>query len=351
MKLNKILYVCMLGIMALTSCEKEPIVLEFDDSYTPKAPDKGDRDPMPPVDLLTLYTYFADNQPDIIINRTIDGDDGSLSVEDIEDREIIIKTSIPADIDTHIELLPMTDENSDGQYSTIVKGLNLELPADAYSLSTQNVTISQGERQAQLSIRFNKEKFLELDHTRVYVLPLVMKADNSEAKIVNNYTLYIHLLDVKKLPHGNNVEAPYSISGNIVAKSNLTFSSDFASAHVYKLNDGNTWQNWWVNGLSNSYLLINWKNGSSVVKALSFTTDDYWKRMKSVKVWASQDGGITFIEQGTVDLTPSDSSNPVCAFKTPITINALKLTDFVSVNDNGAGTINIYEIDLYEGDE
>ena len=343
MKIKNILHFLLIGVIILSSCVKEPVVLDFDDSYTPKAPVKGKRDAIPPVDLLNVYAYFLNNEVSQTVNRTINAD-GTLTIDAMDDRAIELRTSIPVESNMMIELSKMTAENGGENYPKIIKGLTVELPSEAYSLSKNEITLAKGEKNASVNIQFHKDKFLALDKAKTYALPLVMKLKEGKAIIVNYYVLYISLQDVELLPQGDNVTAVNAVpAGTLYQTKAITITSNYAQEHLYKLNDGdmNYANNWWTQSGGNTWLAIGLKN-STKIKAVVLKTH-YWDRktIKSAKIWASQDGGTTYVEQGDVSFT-DETKTAIVSFKTPININSVKITNFIGYES----WIDIHEIQM-----
>ncbi|GAE15708.1 discoidin domain-containing protein [Bacteroides pyogenes] len=340
MKIKNIFYLLISGLIFLSSCEKDPVVLEFDENYSPKKPTPGKRDPLPPVDLLTVYAYFHNNVEQQIVVRTIKPEEEDPVIEDMQDKEIILKTSIPVEVVTKFDVVTMTAENAENLYPKVIKGATLALPADAYSLEGNSVTLEKGEKQATITLKFKKEKFLTLDKTKEYALPLIMQLKEGEAKIVNYYVLNISIEDVEGIPEGNNVELA-QVSGKTLSGNSLVLDTDFSKGHLYKLNDENIYTNWWVDtNISTIWLKVNLKE-TAKVKGFTLATRTSNQKLKSVKVWASQDGGTTYVEQGVVTGAESYYTVPV-SFKKPIQVNSLKLTDFTGI----ARYIDLHEIEL-----
>lgn len=341
MKIKNIFYLLISGLIVLSSCEKDPVVLEFDENYSPKKPTPGKRDPLPPVDLLTVYAYFHNNVEQQIVVRTIKPEEEDPVIEDMQDKEIILKTSILVEAVTKFDVVTMTAENAENLYPKVIKGATLALPADAYSLEGNSVTLEKGEKQAKITLKFKKEKFLTLDKTKEYALPLIMQLKEGEAKIVNYYVLNISIEDVEGIPEGNNVELA-STSGTTLRTGDLLLNSNYQQGHLKKLNDGFSYTNWWVDtkNISPVWLTVSLKE-TAKVKGFTLTTQTFNKKMKSVKVWASQDGGSTYVEQGVVTGAESYYTVPV-SFKKPIQVNSLKLTDFTGIDQY----IDLHEIEL-----
>src|SRR3712207_383774 len=163
MKLKYIIY-ALVGVSTLwTSCSKDPQVLEFDPSYTPKRPTPGQKDKLPPVDLLTVYGYFNDNMPTKVVNRTLQSD-GTVAVPEIGEMEVGIHTSVAVETDATIMVEPVTATNNADLYGKLIKGTVVELPADAYKLTDASHQVQKGKKlDAKAKLSFVKEKFQALD--------------------------------------------------------------------------------------------------------------------------------------------------------------------------------------------
>ncbi len=301
MKKIHILYFAMAFLLISVSCTKDPVVLEFDDSYTPKPPKKGALKEEPPVDLLTVYTYFQESQKDLVVNRVLQTD-GSLEIKDeINNVEVQVKTTIPVEAATTFEVTLM--ENEDEAFPKIVKGLTVLLPEDVYNLENSTLDFKVGDKEVgNTIINLKKDAFKKLDKMKEYVLPLKIKITKGEAVILNYFVLHVTLQDVEALPEAPNVSPSYNFptpsQDKVLRESALHVNSDYATGHLYKLTDSNLGSNWWVKPEEGHWLSIGIDNLQKI-KAIVIKTPS-WNN-KNLKA---------------------------CDVDTPVNINHIKLTNF-----------------------
>lgn len=345
-KQNYIILIITSFLFLLGSCTEDPKILEFNESYTPKAPKKGERDKAPPLDLLTVYSYFKTTESNVIITRIAEND-GSITINDIEDIILQVKTSIAVEKSTEINIEVMTQE--DEEYQKIIKGSTALLPDDTYTILNNTLTFDIGKKEAgETTIRLDAEKFKDLDAKYNFALPLKMTISSGEATIKNHFVLHVSLSDVEALPNGNNVSVATSTpAGTTISGSSLTLYSDYATSSLYKLNDGSSYSyNWWVPSGEDHYLAIGLTE-TMMVKSVIFDLS-YWggKRLKSVKVLVSNNSGSTYVEQGIAEFS-SGSNKAIVVFDTPVNINFIKFKDFIGYDSY----IDLYEVKVITSNE
>lgn len=331
------------GVLLLASgCAKAPVVLEFDDSYTPAQPKKGERDTPPPVDLLTVYSYFKTAKEEISVTRSFSSEGVVEEVSSLDDRVLIFRTSVAVEQAMNFKIEKMTAENAPEDFPKVIKGSFVELPAAAFTVEHADIALQQGEKSAEVRIRFHVEAFKTLDKSKNYVLPLVIiPPKESGVKVLGYYTLTITLTDVQALPSGENVSVVKELSGERISGSALTVNTDYAENHVYKVNDGESAQwsgNWWVPSHSQHWLTLHFE--TTKVKGIVIATK-YPKYITSLRVSVSQDGGVTMVEQGTVT-TEENYFELKIAFDKPVEINAVKLDQFVGAKDY----VDVLEVEM-----
>lgn len=345
MKTKNILYIASILLASLiVSCSTDPVILEFDDSYTPDKPIPGKRDTPPPADVLTVYGRFNPTNEDVVVARIIETD-GSLTVNNIQPVILNINTSIKSKEELVFSIEKMTLEKDNETYQKIIKGSVLELPSDSYQLSSNEVKIVPGEKVKTIEISFNKEKFKELNKERTYAIPLKLTLKKGTATVLPSpYVLNVSLTESKKLPNGNNVSTAYSIESNrILDKNAFNLESDYASGHLWKLKDNKSSSgSWWVKSGSSTSLNINLTKLTKV-KSLRMKLKSYNGRIKTVSVSASNTKGETYINQGVAKFENDEPEWIYIVFDQPIYIDAIKLSDFTS----DYTYIDIYELDIY----
>lgn len=336
------------GILVLSSCGRmEPEIVEEDYSYTPKEPNKENRDKIavPPVDMLNQYLFFKDNDQKRTVAVRMDGE--QKEVQPVDDVIVTVSTSFPAKEAFTAEIALLTEKEYPKTYTNIVmEGAQL-LPQEMYQVTLTSVEFKIGEQEKQFPIKFKKELLANLDESVTYVIPLVIKVPEDKGLNLHNYFLVtLNKKMVKALPNGNNVKLEKTLPSGIrkLTSSQFSLSSDYAPTHLYKLTDGKKgrWDdNWWVGSGSNSELKIELQK-SMTIKAIAIYAATSSKPLTSFAISASNTNGDKFVEQGKINVTGS-SSTLIVTFTEAIEVDNLKIYDF-----RGSNTyIDIQEIEIY----
>lgn len=337
------------GLIALFGCSRmAPEVVEFDPSYKPKDPTKLDRSKVdaPPLDLLTKYVLFVDNDQEVLASFTAE-EDGTKQAEDIDDAQVVVRLSSKRDKDLTVKITEMTEQNQPATYKTVVIGENKVLPADTYTLSAREVTFVAGDVEQVLTVSFDKEKIKELDKHYNYVLPLVVEIPQEpELKDHNFCLLTVKLNEIEVIPAGQNVKYSYTgVDGlSLMPYSSISVQTTYRQDRVGVVLDGQTSANWWVPSNSSETLTLTFPKQR--VKGLKIHTTST-KDIKTIDLAISNTGGNKFVPQGTVtNPNPGDwmmGTPTIIVFDKAYEIDAIKFSNFVGNRDY----IDVTEIELY----
>lgn len=324
---------CLLAIgLGFSSCYREPVVLEFDDTYDVKKPEKGERDKLPPVDVYHNYVYAAEDRVDLEILRDLNEDKTVRDLMMPASLILTIKRSLVQEEALPVKVELMTPENAPEIYPTVVKGLTTLLPAGVYSFSSEAAVIASGEKSIDVEIALNKEEMKNLDPSHPYVLPIIYTVDKEKAVVRGYYLCTVTFRDKSQIPVGNNVVLNPSgdLSGGVlIEREALTCSSNYEAERAStRLTDGRTDDSWYVRYQSGAYLDIRFNMAN--VKAVVLNVPGRYKQFKSVTVEVSDDGGNTWIDQGTVQIDRYYSTT-FLEFRQPVVINAIRLKEFVPI--------------------
>lgn len=338
------------GILVLSSCGRmEPEIVEEDYSYTPKEPNKENRDKIavPPVDMLNQYVFFKDNDQKRTVAVRMDGE--QKEVQPVDDVIVTVSTSFPAKEAFTAEIALLTEKEYPKTYTNIVmEGAQL-LPQEMYQVTLTSVEFKVGEQEKQFPIKFKKELLANLDESVTYVIPLVIKVPEDKGLNLHNYFLVtLNKKMVKALPNGDNVKLEKTLPSGVrkLTSSQFSLSSDYAPTHLYKLTDGKKgrWDdNWWVSSGSNTELNVKLQK-SMTIKAIVIYALSTSSPLTNFAISASNTNGEKFVEQGKIDV-PKGQSSIVVTFSEAIEVDNLKIYGFKGTSS----FVNIHEIEIYAG--
>ena len=337
MKAKHIVSMLLPVAILLGGCAMEPRVLEFDDTYTPKAPTPGKRDPLPKIDVYHTYLYTPSDRAEIPVEVAYDDQRAVKEISPIPEQSLKLKTSIPASADLNVEISLMTAENSPKDYPSTVKGTTMILPLACYSMSAKEVTISKGAKDApEVKISFNAEEFKKLDMTKDYIVPLVFSVKGDDKVIIhNNWILSFKVSEKKELPEGPNVrllDLDKTLEGKVIQGNDLSFASNVRADRLNLLNDGQTGNSWYIQKGEGAVLKILFPK--TKVKGFGLHIKDY-KSMREMKVQASANHGAKWYSQGKLTAMPDRVDELHIAFIKPLEIDGIELSEFVPINSSG----------------
>lgn len=365
--MNKKIFFSGLALSALMamSCQRiTPEIVDHGEIPAPKKPVGIDRTKIkrPPVDLLTQYLIFQDNNQKRDIVVITEGE--KETVGDVKEVTVKITTSIPVENPFSAEVELMTEENAPKTYPDVIaSGAKKIVPKELYSLSGNTVAFSAGDKEKTLTITFNKEAAKSLNVGTTYVLPLVLKVSDEVKKTLklhNFFLLTVTRQNVVPLPVGDNVtvgsDLPTGLSVVNSSDIRLDTNDPNTKSHLSKLIDGVTdqyWQNWWVSDPKTTldiHLAKKTKVKAIAFWTLEFTSNFYNtdKSLRKITVLASNDSGTTYALQGNVTLNQAQKI-VVVTFPQTIEVNAIRLTGFEGnkYEKNPSGVVDLHEMRLY----
>ena len=352
---NKILALSGVGalLLSLTGCSQmTPEIVEFDPSYKAEQPKgiKRDTVSMPPIDLLTKYLFFKDNNQvrTVSLQRQ---EDGSLAPLPMAPVDVVAKLSLPVDEAVTAKIVPLTADNYPATFKDLLKGEVKLLPADMYTLSASEVTFEPKELEKKVSLTVDVEKAKELDQNYTYLVPLVLEfPKEGDLKEYNYFLLSISVKEVL-IKEGQNVSHVPGWTANglsMISNADISVDSDYKADRLAPIKDGNSSiysSNWWVPSGQSNYLTIAFPKKK--VKALRIYGHSDIKNITKVSVAVSDDGGAMYYAQGSVENPNAGSysnGSPLnIVFAEPYEIDQIKLTDFVG----NQSFINIVEVEVY----
>lgn len=325
-----------LGGLLLTNCydSDEIEVIKFDDSFTPAPPTEKERDTPPLINLLDDFVFF---KKDVV---TIPVDKDNLATNNVISGEVFTNRKMSENFEYQLEL----------DQDWISSNPNLQaIPNGAFTISGQ--TLNKDERNGTFKIQLNAKVAKELGGT--YYLPLKLVSKNDNLNILKGYESGVFKLVFKKsypIPEGNNVEGKkgyyFDGLGNNIPRTDLSFNSNYAPDHLFKLNDGNQQgANWWADTDDNTtYLDV--KFPINTIKAIKLYTKSYWQNaVGSVKIEVSNDNGNTWKEQGIANFGQYSTVSTI-VFTQPIDINTVRISNFT--RGGSSNFININEVEVFK---
>lgn len=313
--LNSVLLALLL--LGVASCKRSAPELVYE-NYEFK-PDKAkalerDKIKKPPVDLLTQYIYFKDNNQERKVEIQVDGDTEKLIAP--EPVKVVVSTSFPAKEAFKAKLAVMTKEQYPASYTQVFMEGAKELPSTVYQLGATELSFGVGEKKKELELTFNEAELLKLSTEEAYALPLVVSVPDATGIIEYNYfQLTVTLEKLAKLADMENIAlvSTFPSDFSIMPHEHITAKANYAEAHAYKVADGKTNHNWWVKSGSSSHLNLTFPK--TLVKGVMITSAN-WKYLSGVSLLVSNNGGKDMARQGAVQVD-SPSNKMLIKFNTP----------------------------------
>lgn len=352
---NKILHtgIAAIALFFVGCSHMTPEVVEFDSSYKPKEPNKIDRDKVqkPPLDLLTQYVVFKNNDQKIRISYEL-AEDGNLIASPIEDVNVVIGTSIKIAEPFKVKVVNMTNESHPKTFQSVVNGEVKLLPSDMFTLSANEVTFNPKDSDQKISIKIDTEKAKTLDRAFTYVVPLVLEVPKEGEVKVHNFFLLSVNLEIISIEAGQNVKYINKWSTEKLTRipaGELKAISDYKPEFLQRITDGNnsrSGQNWWVPSTGNDPQTLTIKFPRQKVKGVILKGNYETKHIKQINVSVSANGGSSFVDQGTA-VNPNagafNGADMFIVFDKPQDIDAVKFSKFKGNLD----FVNIVEVEVY----
>lgn len=162
-----------------------------------------------------------------------------------------------------------------------------------------------------------------------------------------NSTLFLKVNISSLIPGQNTTLSPRNIDDEPIEITSIT--SNFRNDMVNGLKDGRLWgSQWWVQAHSDTYLEL--KFDKNFIKGLGFVCYPGYKgkSIKSVKIEVSEDGGASYVYQGTVQV-PDARSKIYILFNHPVAIDAIRISDFdTHSNDPSDQYVDMAEVMVFE---
>lgn len=218
-------------------------------------------------------------------------------------------------------------------------------------LSNTTFTIPKGETEVEGVIEFQNPELLIGAPKYLVGLRMTLKSELENISISSDkYALYIKASE-SSLKNEENISydtaLPSSMTFHEVDRRELEGHSDYASAHVYKLFNGDTyWDNWWIPTGRPEDLIVTLPKGKVGAIRMYFNNYRYDKTVKSVKISVSADG-VNFFEQGSITNPNSSIGNFYILFDNPNEISHIRFYEFVAHSSEAAdiSQIKVYTVD------
>lgn len=217
-------------------------------------------------------------------------------------------------------------------------------------LSNTTFTIPKGETEVEGVIEFQNPELLIGAPKYLVGLRMTLKSELENISISSDkYALYIKASE-SSLKNEENVSYATALPSTMyyeIDRRELSGHSDYASDHVFKLFNGDTYSdNWWIPTGRPEDLIVTLPKGK--VGAIRMYFSNYWyeKTVKSVKIAVSADG-INFFEQGKVTNPTASIGNFYILFDNPNEITHIRFYEFVTHTSEAAdiSQIKVYTVD------
>lgn len=339
MKVNYRIIPLLFFILLSGACNREVTVVEFNDTY------EIDKDYVS-VDIPQKFNYNPNNIILYVgateVRLTYRYDETTGSVE-MPNKSIPVKIKLKKALPEPVNIVFKENKELLQNYTGEQLGYK-DFPQGTFA--DAKITLPAGQTLIEGSIELkNVEAFRE---NPGYLTGLEMTLEKAGDNVVIskiNYALYVKV-NKSDLEDGDNIEFKTELPQGLVEldRKNIRAESDYASGHLWKMFDGNSWSNWWVKPKSEYDLVLRFPEAK--VGAILILTNNIWdlKTLKSVKVAISADNGNTFYRQGEVMVDDNRTRYVYVKFIKPYEINTIRLYEFDGYNEEA---IDIHELNIY----
>ena len=324
-----------MGVLLAQCGKNEPEVVQFKDGYTVKKPQAGKRDKAPDVNLLDLYGSFTNKE--VNAEAELNVQENVVSVSRTPEISVGVQTSFPVSKDVTFKLSYDAEKGATSG-KTIISETDLEIPATAV------VTANSLEVNVPIQIKEDALKKLKAGTYSFY-----LKLSSEDASVQFKGDDRKELLVNVKVEHS---EVP--VLGTPF-RDGVTYSSQYASGHLWKLNDMladgkpnvSPNSNWWINlTAENTDLTVTFASSEVAINGFKITTADKTKMLGGATIYAALGGNYVQLEgvKFTVDKT---KGLVYVKFAQPVKTKYL-LIDYWAPYDAGQQYVNINDIEFYK---
>ena len=324
-----------MGVLLAQCSKNEPEVVQFKDGYTVKKPQAGKRDKAPDVNLLDLYGSFTNKE--VNAEAELNVQENVVSISRKPEISVGVQTSFPVSKDVTFKLSYDAEKGATSG-KTIISETDLEIPATAV------VTANSLEVNVPIQIKEDALKKLKAGTYSFY-----LKLSSEDASVQFKGDDRKELLVNVKVEHS---EVP--VLGTPF-RDGVTYSSEYASSHLWKLNDMvdgkpnvSPNSNWWVSLVTeaDTGLTVTFANSEVAINGFKLTTADRTKMLGGATIYEASGNKFVLLEgvKFTVDKT---KGFVYVKFAQPVKTKYLFIGNWAPY-DAGQQYVNINDIEFYK---
>lgn len=324
-----------MGVLLAQCGKNEPEVVQFKDGYTAKKPQAGKRDKAPDVNLLDLYGSFTNKE--VNAEAELNVQENVVSISRKPEISVGVQTSFPVLKDVTFKLSYDAEKGATSG-KTIIPETDLEIPATA--------VVAANSLEVNVPIQIKEDALKKLKAgTHSFYLKLSSEDASVQFKGDDRKELLVNV----KVEHS---EVP--VLGTPF-RDGVSYSSQYASGHLWKLNDMvdgkpnvSSNSNWWVSLVTeeDTGLTVTFASSEVAINGFKITTADKTKMLGGATIYAALGGNYVQLEgvKFTVDKT---KGFVYVKFAQPVKTKYL-LIDYWAPYDAGQQYVNINDIEFYK---
>lgn len=325
-----------MGVLLAQCGKDEPEVVQFKDGYTVKKPQAGKRDKAPDVNLLDQYGSFTSKE--VNAEAELNVQNNVVAISKKPTISVGVQTAFPVSADVTFKL-SYDAEKGASSGKTIIPEDVLEIPATAI--------IPAKAQEVKVAIQLKEDALKKL---KVGTYSFYLKLSTEDASIQFKGDDRKELLVNVKVEQNDNpvLGTPF--------RDGVSFQSEYAKKHLWKLNDMldngkpnvSTDSNWWVDATSSEdvSLMALFENPDIAIRGFRIVTADKAKMLGRATIYTIVNG--EWSELHGIEFKADKSKGEVYVkFAQPIKTPYL-LIDGWKPLVQGEQYININDIEFYK---
>ncbi len=324
-----------MGVLLAQCGKDEPEVVQFKDGYTVKKPQAGKRDKAPDVNLLDLYGSFTNKE--VNAEAELNVQENVVSISRKPEISVGVQTSFPVSKDVTFKLSYDAEKGATSG-KTIIPETDLEIPATA--------VVAANSLEVNVPIQIKEDALKKL---KVGTHSFYLKLSSEDASVQFKGDDRKELLVNVKVEHS---EVP--VLGTPF-RDGVSYSSEYASSHLWKLNDMvdgkpnvSSNSNWWVSLVTetDTGLTVTFTSSEVAINGFKITTADRTKMLGGATIYEAS--GNKFVRLEGVKFTVDKTKGFVYVkFAQPVKTKYLFIGDWAPY-DAGQQYVNINDIEFYK---
>lgn len=332
-------------LLLFTACERPEVeIVEYDDSYSldekfikVDIPKETNYDP-------TNYFKVEGSSEVILATNIVDGKGNMVN------KEIPLVIRLRRALDEDLTIVLKEDRERLVDYPGISTGIH-SFPEGALK-SEYRITIPAGKTMVEESIAVQDATNLTAPTGYLTAFALTTEEKDKITPSNLNSTLYVRVIVSALIPKQNISYINEELAGSAIPSSQIRAESNYRGDHVHKLFNGSTWMGseYWVQRDSDTYIITRFSKTTVTGVVFMCVPGPKGKSLKAVTIEVSDDGGSTWIPQGSISY-PDVEWDVNVQFNEPVEINAIRFTKFdTHSNDPNDLWLDMSEIQIFQQD-